>query len=198
LKFRRTINLLIALIILIQPIGPAFILIQPIGSAFASQPSQDSIPMSKAQELLEVMSPEEKIGQLFLLQFDGTDTSSLSEIAKFVTDYHIGGVVLNRDNDNFSDIENLVESTFDLNKSLQTLEYESSLEDFINFQTQAEVTSPRMAIVCPTISSFQRFLLSQVKWPWVQHGILIMHIMPVRCWDLNYKILVSTFYLAPL
>jgi len=131
LKFRGSINLLITLIILIQPIG----------SAFASQPSQDSIPMSKAQELLEVMSPEEKIGQLFLLQFDGTDTSSLSEIAKFVTDYHIGGVVLNRDNDNFSDIENLVESTFELNKSLQTLEYDSSLEVLINFQTKAEVTN---------------------------------------------------------
>jgi beta-N-acetylhexosaminidase len=115
-------------------------LIQPIGSVLASPPSQDSGPLSKAQELLKIMTPEKKIGQLFLIQFDGTETSSFSEIARLIKEYHIGGVILNRDNDNFSDNENLIQSIFELNRSLQTLEYESSLEVLTNFETQTEVT----------------------------------------------------------
>jgi len=128
LRFQRILNLLLAFMILLQPIG----------SVLASPTAQTLTPLQKAELLLSSLKTEEKIGQLFLLQFSGTDSSSLTEIHNLVKNYHIGGVILNRKNDNFTDSNNLLKSTYDLIKSLQDLEYESSLQVLISTETQEE------------------------------------------------------------
>ena len=46
----------------------------------------------------------EKVGQLFLVTFQGTDVSSESDIATLVRDYRVGGVVLLPANDNFRSV----------------------------------------------------------------------------------------------
>ncbi len=55
-----------------------------------------------AQTLLESMSVEERIGQLFLVTFQGTDTSLESDISDLLINYNIGGIVLLADNDNIN------------------------------------------------------------------------------------------------
>ena len=55
-----------------------------------------------AQKLLEKLSPEEKVGQLFLVIFKGTDVSEGSPIYDLVTKYHIGGVTIQATNDNLT------------------------------------------------------------------------------------------------
>ena len=45
---------------------------------------------------LSTLSPEEKVGQLFLITFNGNDTSEISTIYDLIVNYHIGGVVLER------------------------------------------------------------------------------------------------------
>lgn len=47
------------------------------------------------------MTPEERVGQLFLVTFKGTDAGPDSQIFNLIVNYHIGGVVLLAGNDNF-------------------------------------------------------------------------------------------------
>lgn len=49
------------------------------------------------------MSPEAKIGQLFIVAFDGADASDTSDIADLILTYHVGGVVLSADHGNIVD-----------------------------------------------------------------------------------------------
>ena len=53
--------------------------------------------------LLQRMSPEARIGQLFIVAFDGSDTAASSDIADLILNYHIGGVILSADHGNIID-----------------------------------------------------------------------------------------------
>jgi beta-N-acetylhexosaminidase len=52
-------------------------------------------------QMLATMSVEEKVGQLFLVTFPGSDTAPDSDIATLINTYRIGGVVLSPKNGNF-------------------------------------------------------------------------------------------------
>ncbi len=59
--------------------------------------------LSRGEQILQGMSAEEKVGQLFLVTFNGTDVGEGSQIYQLINQHHIGGVVLLAENDNFSD-----------------------------------------------------------------------------------------------
>jgi beta-N-acetylhexosaminidase len=80
---------------------------------------------SKAIALLEKMTPEEKVGQLFLVSFQGSQLDESSSIFDLITNHHVGGVILNSRNDNFSD-QNTVASAQAVIKSLQQSEWDDS------------------------------------------------------------------------
>ncbi len=54
-----------------------------------------------AGQLLVRLTPEEKVGQLFLVSFTGTDVSEQTQIYDLIVNQHVGGVVLAAANDNF-------------------------------------------------------------------------------------------------
>jgi beta-N-acetylhexosaminidase len=81
--------------------------------------SQTSSAHQQAQALLARLSPEEKVGQLFLVTFKGTDVSAGSQISDLVTKQHIGGVMLSAANDNFVSTDNTVPQTYELTANLQ-------------------------------------------------------------------------------
>lgn len=81
--------------------------------------------ISRAEALLQTMSAEEKVGQLFLVTFEGQEVDEESDIYRLITDYHIGGVVLTAENNNFVADETLV-SLQQLTRSLQEIAWESS------------------------------------------------------------------------
>ncbi|NDJ35913.1 MAG: hypothetical protein GYB64_14750 [Chloroflexi bacterium] len=62
---------------------------------------QTAIPEADVEAVLEQMTPEERVGQLFLVTFYGSDTTETSEIGRLISDYHVGGVVLLEENNNF-------------------------------------------------------------------------------------------------
>ncbi|MCJ7717720.1 MAG: hypothetical protein MUO54_14535, partial [Anaerolineales bacterium] len=105
-----------------------------IGSLFASSFSvlsasaNQSIysPSDKASLQLASLTPEEKVGQLFIITFSGVDTSSTSSIYDLISNYHIGGVVLDRDNDNFLNPDQIPFDCWTLSGNLQGIEYDSS------------------------------------------------------------------------
>jgi len=79
-----------------------------------------------ADEILASLSPEERVGQLFLVAFPGADTGPDSEIYDLIVNYHVGGVVLARPNDNFVAAPDTVVSAHDLIARLQRLEYDAA------------------------------------------------------------------------
>jgi beta-N-acetylhexosaminidase len=54
-----------------------------------------------AASLLQQLTTEEKIGQLFIVTFKGKDVSVTSDIYQLITQYRIGGVIVKRENGNF-------------------------------------------------------------------------------------------------
>jgi len=79
---------------------------------------------ARARELLARLSPEEKVGQLFLVGFQGRDVSPGTPIHTLITRYHIGGVVLSAANDNFTGPEGTVAQTAALIRNLQQVAWD--------------------------------------------------------------------------
>lgn len=80
----------------------------------ASGAAQDPI-----EGLLNSLSVEEKIGQLFIVPFDGATTDAESDIAVLIRDYKVGGVVIQASNGNFRNNANTPQSVAELNNRLQ-------------------------------------------------------------------------------
>ncbi len=88
--------------------------------------AQEDIPSIRARNLLNQLTPEEKIGQLFLVTFTGTTVDETSQIYDLITNHHIGGVVLLRSNDNFTAAPDVVYDAYRLIGDLQNIEWDDS------------------------------------------------------------------------
>ena len=83
-------------------------------------PEVIALATQKAQNLLERMTPEERIGQLFMVTFNGSSIDPESEIVDLISNYYVGGVMLSAANDNFTDNEQTVQSAIELTRQIQT------------------------------------------------------------------------------
>lgn len=88
--------------------------------------AQTPTPPAVVRLLLDSMTPEEKVGQLFLVSFNGLDASEESQIFDLISRYHVGGVALSASNDNFTNQDTL-NQTQTLINTLQRIEWENSL-----------------------------------------------------------------------
>jgi beta-N-acetylhexosaminidase len=86
-----------------------------------------------ARQLLERMRAEEKVGQLFLVTFQGPEaapgTPDAQQIYDLIVKHHIGGVVLKRENNNFVGSGQTIPVLMSLTDQLQRNEFGSSLSD---------------------------------------------------------------------
>ena len=105
-------------------------IMSPVSAAFARQQTQEIDSEEKALALLEELSPEERVGQLFLVSFEGREINQNTHIYDLVANYHVGGVMLLASNDNFNGPEDTAASTYQLIAGLQTLEWEAAGSDF--------------------------------------------------------------------
>lgn len=114
---RRSFTLLLVflLVVVSSPIAPA-------RASIAAQAN----PFSDAQALLDKMSSQERVGQLFLVTFTGSSADENSQIYQLITQYHVGGVVLRAGNDNFVASPNTVPAAYQLISQLQTAELSAS------------------------------------------------------------------------
>ena len=78
----------------------------------------------KALQLAARLSPEEKVGQLFLITFDGSEIGEESEIYKLISKYHVGGVVLKSENGNFTNPDHALQNAYDLISGLQSIAWD--------------------------------------------------------------------------
>jgi beta-N-acetylhexosaminidase len=108
-----------------------FSLLVPLAGAQAAPAPQTVTVQEQAQDLLGRLTPEEKVGQLFLVTFDGLEAAIGSENGKqiydLITRYHVGGVILKAESDNFIGRDQTVPLLMSLTDQLQRNEYGSSL-----------------------------------------------------------------------
>jgi beta-N-acetylhexosaminidase len=110
---------------------------------FAQEGTNSALTNQKAQQVLEKLTPEQKIGQLFLVTFQGNEVNTESQIYDLIVNHFIGGVILKRENDNFTGPEKTIEDSFNLISNLQNV-----AADYINPKVDVTQQSP----VSPTES----------------------------------------------
>lgn len=122
-------RLFLTLIVLLLSTG----LVAPVRAQTETQ-----LPAQQAADLLQQMTPEERIGQLFLTTFKGNTIGPDSPISNLISKYHLGGVVILRDNDNIVPPKNpadndgsddrtaIPQQVYNLIDQLQQAEWQSS------------------------------------------------------------------------
>lgn len=93
------------------------------------------------EAVLNSMTPEERVGQLFLVTFNGTDTSEISQVYDLITQDHVGGVVLLAQNDNFVPAPDTVKQTHTLIDNIQRVEWNTSINPVKDIVTGLEIAS---------------------------------------------------------
>jgi beta-N-acetylhexosaminidase len=107
--------------ILLTVVSALTIITSLLGPAPAAQ-AEARLQTSKAQAVLAAMTPEERVGQLFLVTFQGTDTHDQTQIYDLIANHHVGGVVLLAANDNFLPEPDTISAAHRLISDLQTVE----------------------------------------------------------------------------
>ena len=103
------------------------------------------------QQLLAEMSSTEKVGQLFLVSFVGTDVGPNSDIAQLIRDYRVGGVVLQPVNGNFRNEGDTPAQVAQLTDNLQTLTFSQPLTS--PQQPSAEATAGEVVTATQPLES---------------------------------------------
>jgi beta-N-acetylhexosaminidase len=93
--------------------------IYPLTGSISVSGQDDLTPQEKAQQLLNTMSPEERVGQLFLATFTGMDVGEESQIFDLIVNHHIGGVILLAGNDNFQGGNDMLAQIVAMSSQLQ-------------------------------------------------------------------------------
>lgn len=101
-------------------------LILGVPSVRASSAAQADDPHAKALALLNQLTPEERVGQLFLITFSGPRADTDTQIYDLINNYHIGGVILRRDMDNFVAAPDTLQAAYSLIAQLQTAEADAT------------------------------------------------------------------------
>jgi beta-N-acetylhexosaminidase len=121
----------------------------PAPSVRASSIFQSNTDNGLAQQMLGMMTPEEKVGQLFLVTFTGSTANEKSQIYDLITHHHVGGVVLRSENDNFVASPDTVLSAYQLIAQLQNDEWQASQSQPAN-QPGSIITGTPTALPAPT------------------------------------------------
>ncbi len=116
--------------------------IDPASSVRASSAFQSNLDNVLAQQMLAKMTPEEKVGQLFLVTFTGSTANEKSQIYDLITHHHVGGVVLRSENDNFVGAPDTVTAAYQLITQLQDDEWQASQNQPANSSNSTNNPTP--------------------------------------------------------
>lgn len=97
-----------------------------VGQPMTAVGADSLLQSSQAQAVLASMTAEERVGQLFLVTFQGTDTHDQTQIYDLIANQHVGGVVLLAANDNFVPAPDTISSAYQMIAALQRIEADTS------------------------------------------------------------------------
>ena len=116
------------------------LILTPISIGRTASRYQSTTPEERAQALLSTLTPEERVGQLFMVTFNGSSIDETSEISDLIINHHIGGVVLQRDNDNFIAPQQTVNGVLNLTRQIHTIEWSASQTLQVDILSSEEYT----------------------------------------------------------
>ena len=105
---------------------------------YAKLALQQNTTRDRAQALLDTLTPEERVGQLFLITFAGANVDQDSQIYDLILNYHVGGVLLQSASDNFVAPPQTLTQARQLIRDLQTTEWTASQNNQIDPVTSEE------------------------------------------------------------
>ncbi|RMF02920.1 MAG: hypothetical protein D6768_07125, partial [Chloroflexi bacterium] len=70
--------------------------------AVTAQGPETGLDPAVVDRIFNALTPQERVGQLFLVSFSGSEIDAESDIAKLIQRYRVGGVVISAQNQNFS------------------------------------------------------------------------------------------------
>ena len=120
--------------------------ISPVVSGRASVTLQEDPLVIRAGQMLAQMTPQERVGQLFLVAFDGSSANEDSQIYDLIVRHHVGGVMLLAGNNNFVAAPNTTSAAYQLIAQLQNAEWQAS-------QNPTESTNTGTPTPEPTVTS---------------------------------------------
>jgi len=106
------------------------------GTTYATPDSQVQSTEELARALLARLTPEERVGQLFVVDFEGHNLEEDPELIDLISRYHIGGVNLKASNDNIPQDEDALLNLWLLIQELQRTEINTSRELLLNPETE--------------------------------------------------------------
>ena len=116
------------------------LILTPISTSRTASRYQSTTPEERAQALLSTLTPEERVGQLFMVTFNGSNIDEDSEISDLIINHHIGGVVLQRENDNFVAPQQTADGVLNLTRQIQTIERSASQTLQVDILSSEEFT----------------------------------------------------------
>ncbi|MEA3351764.1 MAG: glycoside hydrolase family 3 N-terminal domain-containing protein [Chloroflexota bacterium] len=114
----------------------------PIISGEAAPSTHNVSTKTRARNVLDQLTPEERVGQLFLVSFQGTNVGIETQIHDLITNHHIGGVMLSAGNNNFTASDQTITNTWTLTNQLQTHRYSASQASSVDSDTEEVASQP--------------------------------------------------------
>ncbi len=105
------------------------VILHPATQVRAYDPEQTDLYNDRAQRILQSMSVDERVGQVFLVSFTGSSLDANPQLQDLIQKNRVGGVVLSKENDNFSGPENTLQKVQDLIVDIQTLNMQAVQEN---------------------------------------------------------------------
>jgi beta-N-acetylhexosaminidase len=107
-------------------------------------------PQEQAQSLLETMTPQERVGQLFMVTFNGTDVGSDSQIYDLIVNHHVGGVVFKASQDNIKNSDHFLQDIQNLTRQMQTDSWTASQQIQLDPNTGQQYTPKYVPLLIAT------------------------------------------------
>jgi beta-N-acetylhexosaminidase len=104
-------------------------------------------------DMLARMSTADKVGQLFLVTFQGDDIAANSDVAHLLQALRVGGVILAPENENFSNDTTTPGQVLSLTTDLQRLAFTESSPITITHSVPVTVTAPSAAGPSDTVTT---------------------------------------------
>ena len=116
----------------------------------ASTPRQTDGVDTEVMDLLSELTPKERVGQVFLVTFQGTDVGPDTTIYDLIVNHHIGGLVLLAENNNFTTSSYNLNDLYGLINQLQLVKYTNSRISRENQTGENSATNPYIPLFIGT------------------------------------------------
>ena len=130
-RFRYFVPLILLILIFSNSSHTSFVIAQ----------EADDKTEAVVETIFSNLTPKERIGQLFMVSFDGTNVDTDTDIARLIQTYRIGGVVISAANQNFVNNATTPNQVLSLTNALQNLAQETPITTTTALTTTAAFTS---------------------------------------------------------